>query len=708
MSDSNNDFVTVTSKAKPSQDHGTKHQIRMEITLAAESGKVNIAGIVSEVVKRANSGLIPVRFFDVNNLPFTTATVPSGGEFVTRLAVEKVERGRTRKVVLGFYMQSRRNMNDIKSAIGIQWLQHNKIYLRPQRMSFTHGTDLFLIGYLAKEHPLTANMHDLENNIRTKWLPQTVHTLDDEMMADEDEPDKPSPEFVALLKVLTERGLIKDQQLQFPTTIERSIIKVNAPDKPGFETQILSVFVPRKYSEAATLLNDFSINERGDISIIPFSLSKNVPAQFYQQMAQHAEYMHDHRNIPIFSVPSTRYRTDKIPFPPQNEGPQVSLEQLLSRNPSVYRVYTRLEEEKIQVSVIGVDNYYKICKWLDELLPTFEYSPYRLSSRSGPNPPQSTLYPAQPPKQHFTNKYNDRFAMPENPSSPTRFDPSTTPQPRQARRGTKYNAWNHGPPIEVSYDPKEPMTQEEVYPILPLPPQPVLQHRDPRHSEENGGYGNQASTPSGPDNAPPDSQSTTRNYAPRSAPGRGRGYGQNRPAYSFLGGATKPSHVPTNDANPSNTSPDTSLHDIIAQAVAASTAKLTAELHDNREKFSQIETRFNELQQLIHDNAKQIASATSEATIAALTGASSPFITKADNLKNQEQQLNVQTTISAMQTSIDKLITTFLTHTNTGPLTPPRAHKLPRRDTPPSNAPPADPTTKTSFDMEEDGEVGEH
>jgi hypothetical protein len=53
--------------------------------------------------------------------------------------------------------------------------------------------------------------------------------------------------------------------------------------------------------------------------IIPFLLSKNVPNQFYQQMAQHAEYKHDHRNILIFLVPSTRYHTDTIPFPPQHE-----------------------------------------------------------------------------------------------------------------------------------------------------------------------------------------------------------------------------------------------------------------------------------------------------------------------------------------------------------------------------------------------------
>ncbi len=103
MSDSNTEFITVTSKARPPPDHGTKHQIRMEITLSAESGKINVAGIVAEVVKRANSGLMPVRFLDVNEVPFNGATVPSGSDFVTRLAVGKVEKGKTRKVVLGLH-----------------------------------------------------------------------------------------------------------------------------------------------------------------------------------------------------------------------------------------------------------------------------------------------------------------------------------------------------------------------------------------------------------------------------------------------------------------------------------------------------------------------------------------------------------------------------------------------------------------------------
>ena len=69
-----------------------KHQIRTEMTLAAEAGRVNVAKMIAEVVLRANSGLMQVRFFDVNDVPFTGATVPSGRDFITGLAVENVER----------------------------------------------------------------------------------------------------------------------------------------------------------------------------------------------------------------------------------------------------------------------------------------------------------------------------------------------------------------------------------------------------------------------------------------------------------------------------------------------------------------------------------------------------------------------------------------------------------------------------------------
>lgn len=687
MSDSNTEFITVTGKARPSQDHGTKHQIRLEITLSAESGKINVAGIVSEVVKRANSGLIPVRFFDVHDVPFNGVTVPSGKDFVTRLAVDKVEKGKTRKVVLGFYMQSRLHMSDIKAAIGLTWLQNNRIFMRPQRMAFEHGTDLFLIGYLAKEHPLTSNMTNLENEIYEKWFPMPVHTIDG-MTDDEDDP--PSKEFTELVTLLNDRGIISDNKIQFPITIERNTIKVNTPGKPEFATQLLSVFVPRKYHEAATLLNDFSINERGDLSIIPFSLSKTAPDQFYQQMAQHAQYMHEHRNIPIFSVPASPYYSDTIVFPEQNEGPEVSLAQILSRHPSIYRVYPRLEEDKIQVSVIGADNYYKVCQWLDDLLPSFSYKPHRFLSRaaSPENPSNAPLYPAnQSKKKPFANKYQDRFAI--NTPTTAEFDPSAiSAYMGSNRRSPKSNAWQNGPPIEASYDPTEPYDLAAEFPPLPA-----------THLVANGGYGPQV-----PEIAvPPTPLRATTPFPPPDRARAGRGFGRNIPPHTTVPTANTLAHTTPPDLPPA----PVSIEAIIAEAIAKSTAKLTAELADNKAKFLQIEAKFTELQQM---NAHQIAAATSDATIAALTGAASPFITKDDNLQNQQQHLRTESKITAIQISLDKIISVIshLSPATQVPATPPRAHKVSKRDhREPSDSPADSATTLDPMDEEEAG-VGEH
>ena len=691
MSDSNTEFITVTGKARPSQDHGTKHQIRLEITLAAESGKINVAGIVSEVVKRANSGLIPVRFFDVNDVPFNGVTVPSGKEFVTRLAVDKVEKGKTRKVVLGFYMQSRLHMNDIKAAIGLTWLQNNRIFMRPQRMSFEHGTDLFLIGYLAKEHPLTSNMTNLENEIHEKWLPMPVHSIDG--MTDEED-DQPSKEFTELVTLLNDRDIISDNKIQFPITIERNTIKVNAPGKPEFATQLLSVFVPRKYHEAATLLNDFSINERGDLSIVPFSLSKTAPDQFYQQMSQHAQYMHEHRNIPIFSVPASPYYSDTIVFPEQSEGPQVSLAQILSRHPAIYRVYPRLDEGKIQVSVIGADNYYKVCQWLDDLLPSFSYKPHRFLSRAAPheNPSTAPLYPNPAKKKPFANKYQDRFAI--NTPTTADFDPSIIrAYSGNHRRSPKSNAWHNGPPIEASYDPTEPCDLTAEFPPLPAP-----------HPLVNGGYGPQPNEPA----ITPIPRRATTPLPPPDRASDGRGFGQQLPHHTPVPIATT-TLAPTTP--PELPPAPVSLEAIIARAIAKSTAKLTAELANNKAKFLQIEAKFTKLQQMITNNARQIAAATSEATISALTGAASPFITKDDNLQNQQQHLRTESKITAMQISLDKIISVIsnLSPTTQVPATPPRAHKVSKRDHQEPSDSPAD-SDSTTFDPMDEGEagVGEH
>jgi hypothetical protein len=285
MSDSNNDFVTVTAKAKPVRDYGNKQQVRMELMLSPDSKRVNIAGILTELVARAATGLIPTRFFDIHDVPFSSTNVPSGPDFISRFSVAKIEKGNTLKVALGFIVQSTMTLNDLKSAVDPKWLQQHNIFLRPQRMPFEHGTDLFLIGYLDHEHPYTANLDQLENSICAKWfnpsLPRNSGMTDD---------DTTDTSYDDRITVLSQRNTIENNKLNIPITAEKGILKVKAPDKDMFETPIISIFVPRQFQEAATMLNDFSITNNDDLSLIPFSLSKNQPEQYYYHMSKHAEF----------------------------------------------------------------------------------------------------------------------------------------------------------------------------------------------------------------------------------------------------------------------------------------------------------------------------------------------------------------------------------------------------------------------------------
>jgi hypothetical protein len=384
MSDSNDEFVTIVGKSRTPKVHGTVYQISMEVMLSPESGRINMAGILTEVVKHANSGITTVRFLDVNKVPFTAVTVPSGKEFVEHLAVATVESGRTQKMVMGFYMESKLLMSDIKSAININWLAQQKIFLRPHRLPFAHGTDLFLIGYITQEHPTTVNFDQLEAMFSKKWYdpdqPIDITLQDDE---NEDDADKQRTNYNDLIAALITKGSIQNQALQIPITTEQSYRKVTSPGKPAFEVNILSVYVPRKHKEAATLLNDFSINANNDLSLVPFSLSTTNSEQFYHQMCTHVKFLHDHRNICIFSAPKEDYGTIAVAYPatpPDHNDmtppPTATLAEILQGNPHIHCVYTRHDEEKIQLSVLGVNQYYQVCSWIDSILPMFSYNPH--------------------------------------------------------------------------------------------------------------------------------------------------------------------------------------------------------------------------------------------------------------------------------------------------------------------------------------------
>jgi hypothetical protein len=719
MSDSNNDFVTVSAKANPIRDYGTKQQVRMELMLSSESKRVNIAGVLTEFVKRATSASIPTRIFDIHDAPVRSTSVPSGDDFISRFSVAKIEKGKSLKVVLGFYLQSTMTLNELKTAVDRNWLQQQQIYLRPQRMSFEHGTDLFLLGYLVQEHPFTANLDQLEADTSAKWF-SPLHTRNT-IMTDDDAQDTSYDELVT---ALTQQQIITNGKLMIPITAEKTVVKVKAPGKEMFETPLICIYVPRKYHEAATLLNDFSINNQDDLSLIPFSLSKNQPDQFYYHMTKHAEFLHVHRNIQIISVTLADYQNLSVPDPskPLNDQSNQTLAQLLSSNPMIHRIYPHPTLDKIQVSVLGADHFPLVGAWLDTILPLFPYGPTRqLPMHSTASPRSSTPLLLNKIHPKGKEKYANKFAIPTD--IVPEFDPCSTPSFRSSRKFTKKNAWANGPPTELVYDATE---------IMEFPPLATIHTTDTPSDYVNGGYGPGNTTQ--PTQAGVPERIDTIRGATRGRTRGGRGNGripQNTNPSSTDNPTTLTSPSPSvQPTPPDHNQPDPTsrnIDEIIAQAVAKSTAKILEDMQATQAKFTQLEQEIAQLHQIIIDNVQAVASKTSDATISALTGPTSPFVTKEDYAHNQQQHAQTQVQIGHIQTSLDRLLDAVYrnAHRDGGnsPLTqdlqtPPRERKVPRlssiQDFSPTDVDesPADSTNTDHIhqedDMAVDSGVGEY
>jgi hypothetical protein len=145
--------VATTSTTMTGKGHIVMHQVRMEILVQPEKKGINICDLLSNLMKLANSGQTLVDFKDADKLPIDPAHMPSEGSFKNRLRVTSVQTNKLKKVTLGFYMASSSSFAEIKNSIGLGWLRRYHVFLRQQHLSFEHGTDLYLMGYIVQEHP---------------------------------------------------------------------------------------------------------------------------------------------------------------------------------------------------------------------------------------------------------------------------------------------------------------------------------------------------------------------------------------------------------------------------------------------------------------------------------------------------------------------------------------------------------------------------
>jgi hypothetical protein len=281
-------FTMVTKGSNTPRFCTMRHQVRMESVAKTGMKSIDAGTILTELMVRANKNE-NVEFIDINGDPFDISHFPAPDEFKDQLAAETVASGANTKVTMGFFMISSANMQRIKLSIGYSWLGQKNIYLCIQQMSFQHGTDLFFMGYKTMVDPMVANPTAVEKSISKKW-----YSALDCMAAEHDTTDN-DQEFLNNLQRLQEATLVVDDVLQIPISVERNTVKVECPDKKSFEVPIFQVYVPHRYRDAATYLNDRAILETNALTtLVPFTVAKNNPSAFYPQMVNHAKFLHEH------------------------------------------------------------------------------------------------------------------------------------------------------------------------------------------------------------------------------------------------------------------------------------------------------------------------------------------------------------------------------------------------------------------------------
>ena len=392
-----------------------------------------------------------VDFLDSNANPFDTTNFPEPNEFAaTRLATKTVETSDSTKVTMGFFMISSANMQRIKLSIGFLWLAQQQIYLCTQRMPFKHGTDLYLMGYTTMIHPLVANPNNFEDDIRSKW-----YTSIDKMTADfrfaiaidkmtaEHDPNDDDKKFLENVTRLEEAGLIIDDVLQIPISVERNTIKVSCPGKKPFEVPIYQVYVPRRYRDAANYLNDRALLETMALkNFIPFSVAKNDRQAFYPQMVNHAKFLHGHRSLVIKAVPPTDYATVKSTKPINQSLQAATLKSALMANQMIMGVHENFDNRVIAVSMTE-EHLTTLKSWLATILPLYPYRPLVST-------PESRSNGSLDGNSVRTGKYSKLFAptLETNTTVDNSFDPSTITSVRTPRA----NSWTNGPPLNVTFD----------------------------------------------------------------------------------------------------------------------------------------------------------------------------------------------------------------------------------------------------------------
>lgn len=395
-----------------------KYDLKLEIMVKEGSGTLHVVVIFRELVRRMKEvvdGKPLVVLTAADHLIFENKEM-SSEEFKKEFKLEEID-GRVPKVLLGFKICTTTPLSEIKKRLMPTFLIPHGLFLREHTGGFQNGLKYYTYGFLKDEHPDHPDIDHLNDHF-SRLLTSAWKKLDKE---DKTKWKKQLPQAFT--------GYGGNGSIKIPVIFSKDRVTAEVAEKIKVVTYALMVTTPTQYGQILRTLLNASVLNKKISNLIPFALSRENPAGYYNVIVNQERFMEVHRNIPVSNVPILA--TSQVGM----QGKTLS--QVLCNHKDVLRVAYDPKHCKYHVST-KANHYREIHQWIAKELQEHKFS-------FGP----SIRHFKYGPKSTFSSIFTEAMSVTSEP-----YDASTI-------KTTRSMAWKQRPPLDISYVP-----DAEAFPVL--------------------------------------------------------------------------------------------------------------------------------------------------------------------------------------------------------------------------------------------------
>ena len=228
-----------------------------------------------------------IEFYDIDNVQILpNLSGMKNNEIGKRFCVE-ITKGRKKTMMFGFKLKSTIPFVAIKDRTVDKFRQLNT-YIRIHYGGFEHGVNWVNLGFLLDQHPTFSNKRDIKMDIFDK--------VNDAWIKDAD--------YWTATKKHEIKMLVNPNCTIFrPNFTPMETAPVTIASKLGDETvriTVLMITTPQKYVQPMTQIMDYLLLQSKSVKgYIPIAYKHENPEAFHDILAQHSQWMDDHRNIQV-------------------------------------------------------------------------------------------------------------------------------------------------------------------------------------------------------------------------------------------------------------------------------------------------------------------------------------------------------------------------------------------------------------------------